>query len=300
MTEQVYFTREDSDFTSHGTRCAGWLYRPVGAINPPLLIMAHGFAGERSFALPSYAERFAEIGVAVLLFDYRTFGDSDGLPRNNVDPEKHCQDWAAAIAHGRMLKGVNTNNVSLWGYSFSGAHVLHAAARDGNIRTIIAMAPYSGIGSEPVWANVRRLVRYIIPAVWDRIKTRLTGRPHYIPVIGPPGSIAALNTEECEPGYRSLVPEGLLLDNRTPAKVMMRFLGYDPGTFAGKVNCPTLLIAGEHDSVISLNSVERLAASMRNSELIKLPCNHFEPFRGEWFEHNIKLQTEFFRRHLAA
>lgn len=272
----------------------------VDVTNPPLIIMAHGFAGERSFALPAFAERFAQIGVAVLLFDYRTFGDSDGLPRNNVDPEKHGQDWDAAIAHGRKLKDINTNDISLWGTSFSGAHVVCAAARDGNISSIIALVPFSGFENNSIVSSVQRYFRYVLPAIWDRVKTRLTGIPHYIPIVGPPGSLAALNTEECEPGYRAMVPKGSKLDNRTPAKVMLKFWDYDPGILAEKVNCPTLLIAGEFDTLISVGSVKRLASILKKSELITLPCNHFEPFGGEWFERNVTVQTEFLQRHLAA
>ena len=48
------FTREDSDFISQGTRCAGWLFRPEGASRPPIVIMAHGFGAERTFGLPAY------------------------------------------------------------------------------------------------------------------------------------------------------------------------------------------------------------------------------------------------------
>jgi pimeloyl-ACP methyl ester carboxylesterase len=294
------FLREDSDFNCHGTRCAGWLYRPENVVNPPLIVMAHGFAGERSFALPAFAERFAEIGVAVLLFDYRTFGDSDGLPRNNVDPENHGQDWDAAIAHGRSLPGVNTGQISLWGTSFSGAHVVCAAARDGNIASIIALVPFSGFEENAPERSVQRLFKYVLPALWDRLKTKLTGNPHYIPIIGLPGSVSALNTEECVPGYLSMVPKGSVLDNRTPAKVMLKLLDYDPGKAAELVNCPVLLIAGEYDTLISMGSVERLASILEKSELIKFPCNHFEPFGGEWFEKNVLVQTEFLRRHRAA
>ena len=41
--------------------------------------MAHGFGGTRDTGLLGYAEGFAAAGLDVLLFDYRGFGDSDGL-----------------------------------------------------------------------------------------------------------------------------------------------------------------------------------------------------------------------------
>lgn len=48
--------------------------------------MAHGFGLLRQFKLPAVAERFAERGLAVLVFDYRSLGESDGEPRNVVLP----------------------------------------------------------------------------------------------------------------------------------------------------------------------------------------------------------------------
>jgi fermentation-respiration switch protein FrsA (DUF1100 family) len=81
-----------SGFTSAGLRCSADLYLPDIAIASPLVIMAHGFGGERSFRLPAYAKHFARNGLAVLLFDYRTFGDSEGEPRYLVDPDRHVAD----------------------------------------------------------------------------------------------------------------------------------------------------------------------------------------------------------------
>jgi len=55
------FERIDSNFYSSGTKCAGWLYLPTKVQKPPIIVMAHGFAAERTFALPKFAERFAKI-----------------------------------------------------------------------------------------------------------------------------------------------------------------------------------------------------------------------------------------------
>ena len=39
------YTREDTTFESHGTRCAAWLYRPDEVVNPAIIVMGHGFSG---------------------------------------------------------------------------------------------------------------------------------------------------------------------------------------------------------------------------------------------------------------
>jgi dienelactone hydrolase len=79
--------RSDVTFESAGTRCAAWLYRPVesGGGPAPCVVLAHGFSGVRDQRLDAYAERFAQAGLAALVFDYRYFGDSDGEPRQLLD-----------------------------------------------------------------------------------------------------------------------------------------------------------------------------------------------------------------------
>src|ERR1044072_5023069 len=73
-------TREDVSFDSEGTRCPAWPYGPDGVVDPPVIVMAHGFASIRELRLDAYGERFAQAGFAALVFDYRGFGASDGQP----------------------------------------------------------------------------------------------------------------------------------------------------------------------------------------------------------------------------
>lgn len=96
--------RIDSDFLSDGTSCVGWLYLPDHISQPPVVIMAHGIAAERTFGLPDFAERFVERGLGVFIFDYRNFGDSDGQPRNLVNPYRHVHYWEAATSHVQTLR----------------------------------------------------------------------------------------------------------------------------------------------------------------------------------------------------
>ena len=79
--------------------------------------MAHGLAAERAFGLASFAQRFAQKGMAVFVFDYRNFGDSQGEPRNLVSPKRHLQDWQAAMAHVGRLTEVDRGRIALWGSS---------------------------------------------------------------------------------------------------------------------------------------------------------------------------------------
>jgi dienelactone hydrolase len=123
------YTREDLSFDSEGTSCAAWLYRPDGVVDPPVIVMAHGFASIRELRLDAYGERFAQAGFAALVFDYRGFGANDGHPRRVIDIGAQHNDWRAALAYARGLEGVDGRRVVAWGTSFAGGHVLHLAAR---------------------------------------------------------------------------------------------------------------------------------------------------------------------------
>lgn len=293
MDQEFTYERTEQKFDSAGTSCAAWLYRPHEVEEPPIIIMAHGFAGERSFGLPDFAERFVVRGWAVFVFDYRTFGDSNGTPRNDVNPFKHSDDWDAAIANVRGLQGVDSTRIVLWGTSFSGGHVTCAASRHEDITAIIAQVPFTGVPKDAPRPPLLSILTFLMHMLLDRIKTAITGRPHYIPVIAKPGSFAAMNTEESFDGYMALVPEGKSFANQVPAKIIGLMANYNPTAVADQVKCPALVIAAVDDSLIAVEQVAAMAERMPRGTFKTLDCNHFAPYRGDMFEQNIALQIEF-------
>ncbi|ADX84537.1 hydrolase [Sulfolobus islandicus REY15A] len=48
--------------------------------------MAHGFSAVKEMYLDSFAEVFAKAGFVVLVYDNRNFGESEGEPRQEIDP----------------------------------------------------------------------------------------------------------------------------------------------------------------------------------------------------------------------
>ncbi len=134
VAEQKTYTREDVEFTSQGTRCAAWLYRPL-VENPPLVVMAHGLGAIRHIRLPAFAERFAEAGYAVLVFDYRYLGDSGGQPRQLLNMGAQRDDWHAALGYARTIPGIDHERIAIWGTSL--APILHQPPPDRHSRHAI-------------------------------------------------------------------------------------------------------------------------------------------------------------------
>ena len=135
--------RTDSPFRSDGLECAAWLYTPEGEGPHPCVVMAHGFSAVREQRLDAYAERFAAAGMAVLVFDYRHFGASQGEPRQLLSIARQLADWRAAVAHARNLPDVDARRVAVWGSSFSGGHVVAVAAGDPAIAAVVSQAPFT-------------------------------------------------------------------------------------------------------------------------------------------------------------
>lgn len=136
--------RSDTTFPAAQSHCSAWLYRPDAAAEEvPCVVMAHGLSLTRHEALASYAERFAGAGLAVLVFDYRHFGDSPGEPRGRFRVRLQREDLRAAIAYVRSLPEVDSQRIVLWGYSAGCVNVLKLAASESDgIAAVLAVAPF--------------------------------------------------------------------------------------------------------------------------------------------------------------
>ncbi len=291
--------RQDADFFSNGSRCAAWLFRPAESSEgkPPVIVMAHGFAGERTFRLPAYATKFADRGMAVLVFDYRHFGDSEGEPRNLVDYRLQHRDWQAAIDHARTIDSVDGSRIGLWGSSFSGGHVVSVAADNPSVRAIVSQVPMLNV-VRSLRIKAPFLVSALIHGLRDYGRAIIGRSPHYIAMVGPPTQFAALNQQGCEAGYRSMIPPERKWENQCAARSLVTTLLFAPSRKASKVGCPALFIIAQNDQVIRAGVTEKLARKVSQAEVVRYPADHFEIYRGELFEEISNLQADFLAKHL--
>ena len=296
-TKPVGFRESRSDFTSGGVRCAADLYLPDSKGSPPVIIMGHGFAAERSFGLPAYAEYFAGQGMAVLLFDYRSFGDSDGEPRQLVNPRHHLDDWEAAIHHVRSLQSVDSQRIALWGSSFSGGHVVVTAATSPGITAIVCQVPFVDALGSIREMGVRKILGYTFQGFLD-ISRKLTGRPpYYIRIVGQPGESAFFTQPGAYDEYMSIIPKESSWENRIPARLFL-LPPYRPIKYAPEVSCPALVLIAEKDSLVSAAVQEKMAELLPKGEIIRYPIGHFDIYQGKDFEKTVQAQASFLKRYL--
>jgi len=283
----------DSNFLSKSTICAGWLYLPDKAKKPPVVIMAHGLASERTFRLPAFAEKFAEKGMAVFIFDYRSFGDSDGKPRNWVSPKRHLQDWEAAVNHVKTLDEVNSDKIGLWGSSFSGGHVLVTAAKTPGISAVVSQVPFVDGISTTMKFDVKFQLTGIFKGLNDFFRMITFREPFYVPVVGDPDTFAVMNTPESKSGFMAIVPDDSKWENRCPARILLTLPMYRPTGYVRRIKCPVLIINGDKDSLITDKAVQKTAKKIKNIKFVTMPVGHFDVYHGDIFEQVVKLEAEF-------
>jgi dienelactone hydrolase len=290
--------RRDITFDSSGEQCAAWLYEPDAAGPHPCVVLAHGFGGVRTARLWAFAEHFTAAGFAALVFDYRHFGDSGGEPRQLIDIPEQLDDWRAAIAFARGLERVDPDRVALWGSSFSGGHVAVVAAEDHRVAAAISQGPFL----DGLWAlraaGPRNIGRLTVAGLRDEL-ARLRGRPPYmLAVVGPPGSTAAMNSPDAEPGYRALFEPGDEFRNEVPARIGLRIGLYRPIRHARRITCPWLVCVADGDMVTPPQPALKAAARAPLGEVRRYGVGHFDIYVGETFERVVADQLAFLERHL--
>jgi pimeloyl-ACP methyl ester carboxylesterase len=298
----VTHVREDIGFRSGGEEIAAWLYRPEGAApegGVPCVVMAHGFSATRRDRLPAYAERFADAGFAVLLFDYRGFGDSGGEPRQVISIGRQHEDYEAAIATARGLEGIDPQRIALFGSSFSGGHVVAVASRHPEIAAVIAQVPFADGLAQLRIMPPRVAARGTLEGIRDVIASLRGREPVMIAPVGPPGSHAVMTAPEAEPGFAAITGEDSRWQNRVGARIMLAVASYRPVARAAHVCCPLLVQVGDLDETTPPEPGAKLALRAPRGELLRYPAGHFDPYNGEMFERFVGDQIAFLTRVLA-
>jgi fermentation-respiration switch protein FrsA (DUF1100 family) len=282
MRKDIEFRAED------GTMLRGWHYLPESrAGRVPTIVMAHGYSAVKEMYLDRFAEAFAEVGLASLVFDNRNFGASDGEPRQEIDPWQQISDYRDAITFAETLNETDGDRIGIWGSSYSGGHVLVVAATDRRVRCVVSQVPLiSG------HANARRLIRADAFAGLQRMfdddrRARYAGKPPaMIPVVSEnPAGPAALPTSD---SWAWFTETGRTRAGAWKNEVTLRsielFLGYEPGAYIGFVSPTPLLMVvalGDHLTVSDL-ALAAYEKALAPKQLVALSGGHFDAYVADF------------------
>jgi pimeloyl-ACP methyl ester carboxylesterase len=292
-------SRQDVRFLSQGVECAGWLYPPSSAPPWPGIVMGHGFSATRHDGLEPYARRFQAAGLAVLAFDYRHFGDSQGSPRQLVDIARQQQDFQAALTFMRSLSDVDDQRLGLFGTSFSGGHVVCVAAQDPLIRAVVAQCPFSDGLPTLRAADPANVVKGTLLGLADRLLSKMRLGPLYLPAVGYPGDFAIMTAPETKPGMDMLTGPNSPWRNQVAARIVLQAPWYRPVLQASKLSCPLLVCVCDKDQTAPAASAWDMARRAPRGEIRRYPVGHFEIYQGSAFEQAVADQLDFLSRHLG-
>lgn len=130
-------------FYSEGACLRGLLRLPDGSASQPLPAIVQGsgwlgLAGSQSYE--PWHGGFTDAGYAVLAFDYRGFGESEG-EQGWVDPWSQLEDILNAVTCLQARPEVNPRLIGIYGMGGTGAgNAIIAAAVDSRIRCVVAQS----------------------------------------------------------------------------------------------------------------------------------------------------------------
>ncbi len=300
----------DVEFDAEGATLRGWLYRPQpGAPAAPVVVMAHGYNCLKELYLDKYAEAVAAAGHVVLAYDHRNFGDSDGEPRQELDPWVQVRDYRHAITFAQTLDGVDPERVGIWGSSYAGGHVLVVAAIDRRVGCVVSQVPtISG------WeATLRRIPPQALPEqrrAWDadRLERFRGGPPKIVPMVVDPSAGGAASHASSD-AWEFFTGRGARDDdqwrfrkwrNEITLRSLELYSEYEPGSFIERIApTPLLMVVGDRDVVCPTDLA--LAAFNRAGEPKRLelyPGGHFSAYTDQ-FERAAAAAAAWFAEHLS-
>lgn len=149
-------TKEDISFNREGLKLAGHLFKPAHfdpLLQYPALIVQGSVSSVKEMMPDNYARLLAEEGFIVLNFDYASWGESEGLPRQNESVAGKLKDLQAAVTYLESLS--YAGDIGMVGVCTSGGNAAYLAVADDRVKAIAAVVPwmYEPALAEPFWGK---------------------------------------------------------------------------------------------------------------------------------------------------
>ena len=247
---------EEVEFISESDTVRGWFYSPDGVDGPaPTVVLAGGWCYVRELVMPTYAQSFADAGMAALIIDYRRLGVSDGEPRQHLDPWAQIRDYQNAVSYLESRDDVDSDRLAAWGISYSGGHVLILAAIDPRVKAIVSQIPvvdgYRNMRRVHGTVGYRRLWQLILDdrrRRYDDPSKRLH-LPHASPT--PETEVSAWPFPETYETFKQLKQtDAPLYENLSTVESVDLLLNYDVMPFVRRIyDTPSLVIVAESDDL---------------------------------------------------
>jgi uncharacterized protein len=147
---------------ARGQHLAAWaaLPRTACAAQPvPVAVAVHGWGANGSTLAPM-VEPLVRAGIAVVLFDAASHGDSSAEAFSSLP--RFAEDLAAVLDVLRSHPAIDAGRIGLLGHSVGAAAVLLHTARQGGVRAVVSLSAFA----HPREVMERWLQEHHIPRRW--------------------------------------------------------------------------------------------------------------------------------------
>ncbi|MGZ0703533.1 alpha/beta hydrolase [Pseudomonas piscis] len=130
---------------SYNLTLAGNLVMPKRldrSVPAPAIIVGHPMGAVKEQSAMLYAQKLAEQGFVTLAIDLPFWGESEGLPRNQVAPEIYADAFSAAVDYLGTRGDVDRGRIGVLGICGSGGFAISAAKIDPRLRAIATVSMY--------------------------------------------------------------------------------------------------------------------------------------------------------------
>ncbi len=258
-------------------------------------------SGIKEHYLDQIAKRFSEAGFAVLVFDNRNWGESDGNPRHHTNQYQQILDTHDVINFAAKHPEVDPNRIALWGSSFSGGVEMMVGAVDPWVKSVITQVPF-------VSGNSLRthLPHDVITKIFSDRGETTAATPTYIPIW--PESLeqsqyhpydAMMGTEESWHFSQKVKRMGPAKQNTITPQTLFHAIRAEPSAFATQVSKPFFMTIASKDTLIDAKLQQQVFDQVTGiKQVLKLDCGHFDVYDGAHGNENLTAQISFLNRYL--
>jgi ABC-2 type transport system ATP-binding protein len=288
-TRNLMISVLDGPQDNQRVRLDATFFTPAGTGRVPAILLAHGFGGTKN-SVRAQAEQLTRAGFAVLTWSARGFGRSTGQialdsPDYEVKDVEQLVSWLARQPRVR-LDHPGDPRVGITGASYGGAIALLAAAYDHRIDAIVPQITWNNLatalfpnaaGGGPSGGVFKKQWAGLLFAQGSAGLggSLATGAP--AAASGGTGSGTAAAPSAVRPAASAAGACGRFLPQvcatyqraaalgRATPEAVATLLRSSPVSVQNRIDVPTLLIQGEHDSLFGLDQANASYQAIRRN-----------------------------------
>lgn len=144
----------------------------------------------------------------------------------------------------------------------------------------------------------RHALRATPPILDDALRRIRGATPRYIPIVGEPGSLAAVTTPGALDGWYSTVPAGAVFDNRMAAADVVGIAMTSAKHGAGKIAAPLLVCVSKRETLANPCHAEDVGRRAVHGTVRHYDGDHFQIYHPPLVARLLADQIRFLQEHL--